>query len=145
MVEGLNEYNLAKALLDFKQAYANLVKASIAMPDLDVSEGYPFYLLNFEEIEPAVRQWCTLHANKLMETVPDRVDNPACLECKHFRCGLGTDGQCKCGPCNNYPFVMFMREACMPALLKAYPTRILQVKSDNELLAMYIEMCNEHE
>lgn len=142
MVDGLLEYNLARAMFEFKQAYSRLVKASTAIPDLDLSAGYPFYLLDFEEIEPAVSQWCTLHANKLMESVPDRVDNPACIGCKSFRCGLGADGLCKCGPCVNYPYIVFTRDACMPALTMLYGPNTLAQKSDNELLSLYIEMCN---
>lgn len=60
----------AKALLVFKDAYNVLVTASKRLPDYDVSERYPFYLLDFEEIAPAVTQWCTVNASKLLLKVP---------------------------------------------------------------------------
>lgn len=115
-------YKFAIALLRFKTAYKELVEASKALPDYDVSELYPFYLLDYEKIEPAVLQWCTVHASKLMENLPDRVDNPACATCPHFRIGLGPDGICKGASlvtCFNHPAVPFSREVALPVMLAA--------------------------
>ncbi len=65
---------MAVALIKFRKSYAELVLASKALPDLDVSEGYPFYLLDFEKIEPAVSQWCNLHASNLLHSLPFEVN-----------------------------------------------------------------------
>lgn len=69
-------HKLAKALLAFKLCYKDLVDASKDTPDFDISEAYPFYLLDFEEISPAVEQWCTVNATKLLKTVPATVESP---------------------------------------------------------------------
>lgn len=141
-MDGRNEYEMAVALLQFKKSYIDLCKASRKLPDLDVSDCYPFYLLDFEDIETAVIQWCNLHSNKLMEQVPDRVDNPACLSCVHMRIGLGADGLCKGGPCTVYPYILFSKEACLPALLEHYPLAVINNDTLSALHVKYIELCN---
>lgn len=75
-IEIRNTHNLAKALLTLKAAYKQLVEASRDMPDYDISEAYPFYLLDFEAIEPAVLQWCTVHATRLLKRLPYQVESP---------------------------------------------------------------------
>lgn len=112
-------YKMAVAFLQFKQAYSNLVDASLAMPDLDVSDAYPFYLLDFETIEPAVRQWCNIHSSRLMKLLPERVDNPTCLSCSFLRAGTGPDGFCKGlreTNCGVHPTILFSKEAVAPFL-----------------------------
>lgn len=112
-------YKLAVALLQFKTAYKNLTDISMELPDEDLTEQYPFYLLDFEGITDAVQQWCTTHAARLMKNLPDRVDNPACLKCDHFRCGLSPSNMCTKGSqigCTVYPFIPFTREAVTPYL-----------------------------
>lgn len=71
------QYLLAKSLLKFKRAYEELVEASKEMPDYDISENYPFYLLDFEAIGPAVSQWCITHYDKLISDVPVNAPSPA--------------------------------------------------------------------
>jgi hypothetical protein len=142
-MEGRNEYQMATALLQFKKAYSDLCAASRKLPDLDVSENYPFYLLDFEELEQAVKQWCNTHSNKLMEQVPDRVDNPACVSCSRFRNGLGADGLCKGEHCPVYPYILFSREACMPLLLAHYTAIELSQLDTSILHVKYIELCNK--
>ncbi len=67
---------LAKALLQFKLCYKELVEASVDIPDFDISEAYPFYLLDFEKIEPAIEQWCTVNATKILKLIPHEVTSP---------------------------------------------------------------------
>lgn len=113
------EYNLAVAFINFKGAYSKLVEASMAMPDLDVSENYPFYLLDFEEIENAVKQWCVVHATRLMKYLPERVDNPRCLGCKHLRAGLNPQGLCVGlaeEGCSVHPEIPYSKAAVIPYL-----------------------------
>jgi hypothetical protein len=136
-----NNYKLAVALLRFKQAYKELVQASKALPDYDISANYPFYILDFEVIEPAVLQWCAIHASELMKNIPDRVDNPACISCEHFRKGLGPDGNCKGysaeNKCVHYPLVPFVREIAIPVL----STDISNL-SDGAVQILYTEHMN---
>lgn len=137
-------YKIAIAFLQLKSAYKNLVAASKALPNLDVSENYPFYLLDFEDIEPAVLQWCTIHAAKLMQNLPDKVDNPACIHCAYFRAGLGPDGQCKGMQktwCTVYPYISFTKEAALPVLI-ATGMNVAEL-SDNDVHLLYLKRMDE--
>ena len=109
---GSKEYRMAKALLMFNQAFKELAAASKALPDLDVSQLYPFYLLDYEQIQP--EQWCLFHASKIINQVPDRVPNSACAGCPWLHAGIGPDGMCKgtkTTGCRQYPEMMFTRAA----------------------------------
>ncbi len=136
-MEHLKNYKLAVALLRFRTAYKELVDASTNLPDTDLGENYPFYLLDFESIVPAVTQWCTLHASRLLQGVPNKVDNPACVKCLFFKSGIAADGSCvgqqEVG-CGNYPTVIFTRELAIAFL------GISDIKStsDDSLFAQYV-------
>ena len=143
-MDEMNNYRLAVALLQFKTAYKNLTAASKELPDYDISDCYPFYLLDFETIESSVVQWCTLHASNLMKNLPDRVDNPACLKCPYFRAGIGADGQCKALTktfCNIFPYIIFTREAIVPALT-AHNVNI-EGLNDSELHLLYMKKADD--
>ena len=139
-----NEYKVAVAMLQFKTAYHNLVEATKSMPDLDVSNCYPFYLLDFEEIEPAVMQWCSIHAAELMKHLPERVDNPGCLACQYFRAGLTPGGICKGSEntsCGIYPTLVYMKEYIIP-----YMTSVgIDVTSmkEEEIHLLYLKKCED--
>lgn len=138
MIGTTKEYDMAVALLQFKAAFHKLVTASKALPDLDVSEGYPFYLLDYEVIEPAVLQWCSIHAARLMEALPDVVTNPACLNCEHVGKGIGASGLCAGNQsCGIYPVISFSVAQCKPALVAAgYSVDKL---SDSEVELLYMQ------
>lgn len=138
MIGTTKEYDMAVALLQFKAAFHKLVTASKALPDLDVSEGYPFYLLDYEVIEPAVLQWCSIHAARLMEALPDIVTNPACLNCEHVGKGIGASGLCAGNQsCGIYPVISFSPAQCKPALIAAgYAVDKL---SDSEVELLYMQ------
>lgn len=138
MTDEYYNYKLAVALLRFKAAYAELVDASERLPGYDIGEAYPFYLLDFEQIKPAVQQWCTIHAAKLMRDLPDKVDNAACINCDYFRKGIGADGQClgqKDKSCIIYPFIQFSREMAIAAMPEGVNLSNL---SDDELHLLYM-------
>lgn len=117
MSNNRNTYDMLVAILTFKEAYKNLTAASIKLPDLDLSAGYPFYLLDFEEIAPAVSQWCSIHAASLMSMLPNRVINPVCIHCEHVGQGISSSGMCKGNAtCQNYPLIVFTPEAVLPVL-----------------------------
>lgn len=69
-------HRLANALINFKLAFNELTDASKAVPDYDISESYPFYLLDYEEIAPAVAQWCNIQATKLLKQLTYDVPSP---------------------------------------------------------------------
>ena len=141
-----NSYRLATALLSFRHAYAELTAASIAMgDDYDMSEYYPFYILDFEEIAPAVDQWAVVQAEKLLRMLPDMVINPACLAC-HANAViiLEHDGSCSeatSKSCINYPYIPFTAALCIP-ILKTY-NMYAQSMSDAEVELAYINLCNK--
>ena len=130
-------YKLAVALLQFKSNYRELVKASKDLSDYDFSRGYPFYLLDFEEIEPNVLQWCSIHAAYLTKQLPDRVDNPACANCNYMRIGISPSGLCKAPiSCMHYPIIPFSKELVMP-FFAAQKMSITDL-SDDEMHLLYI-------
>lgn len=142
---GSKEYALAVALLQFSSAFENLVKASRRLPDFELGELYPFYLLDFEEIQPAAKQWCLHHAGYILASVPDRVPNPACANCKHIFAGLNEDGLCKGQKevhCTNHPEVMFTRETVLP-YLKACDVDITGC-DDAALQLLYVRKVEEN-
>lgn len=105
------------ALLRFNKAWEELANASKALPDLDVSDLYPFFMLDYEEIYPAVKQWCLVQASNLLSEIPDRIPNPACAFCPHVLDGLNTEGMCKGQTdvkCSQYPLIHFERTALIP-------------------------------
>ena len=111
---GSKEYRFAVALLQFSKAWEELAQASAALPDMDVSDLYPFYLLDYEAIQPAVKQWCLHNAAKIMQFVPDITYNPACAKCKYLSAGINDNGLCKGADivhCNNYPMITFSVQA----------------------------------
>ena len=120
MMYGSKEYRLAQALVVFSRAWEELAAASKACPDMDVHALYPFYILDYEEIAPAVKAWALMHASNIMRNVPDKVCNPDCYGCPYLGKGLDQDtGLCigyedkKCG---RHPYIMFTPEAVMPFL-----------------------------
>lgn len=122
MIGSYSEYNLAVALLNFASSYQALCKASKKLPDYDFTTNYPWYLLDFEDIEPAVVGWARQHASELLAMCPDIVENPSCLSCRYLGMGVGAQGLCIGQPatgCSNYPKIMFARDLVAPALMRA--------------------------
>lgn len=122
MMGNYKEYNMAVALLNFAACYQKLCAASKKLPDLDMSENYPWFLLDYEDIETTVVGWARLHASKLLSICPDIVENPSCLQCRYLSLGLAASGLCvgqEAVGCANYPKIMFERDLVKPALVAA--------------------------
>lgn len=139
---GSKEYRFAQALLVFSSAWEELAKASIDCPDQDVSDLYPFYLLDYEEIAPAVKSWCLHHASRIMKEVPDTVYNPECFKCPYLKQGIDkATGLCVGYPvmkCGRHPYIMFSPEAVKPFMLKHAPDLDLDSLSAEGLQLMYV-------
>lgn len=120
MMYGSKEYRLAQALVVFSRAWEELAAASKACPNMDVSDFYPFYLLDYEEMAPAVKTWALSHASNIMKNVPDKVYNPECFHCPYLGKGLDQEtGLCKgyeATKCGRHPYIMFTPEAVRPFL-----------------------------
>ena len=141
------EYNLAVQLIKFRQAWKELTDVSKDI-DIDLSEKYPLYLLDFEELTPAVEQWCNLHASRIIQTTPDQIINPTCLRCEFAFKGLSKDGRCvgqnngiKCG---SYPLIPFNKNLVLSALesLNAGNREDLSKLTDDNVLLIYIDTTN---
>lgn len=136
---------MAVAFINFDKAYEELVAASVAMgDDFDVSQCYPFYLLDFEEIAPAVKQWTAVHSRKLLNELPDKVINPACLVCPHYSKQAVMDGNCSVTnrDCINYPYIQFSRQTVTPYMeMVGYDVATLD---DAELELMYMKEVEKH-
>jgi len=141
-----SNYELAAALLHFKGAWKALTKASIPAQEIDLTYLYPFHLLDFEKIEPAVSQWCTVHAAELLNNLPDKVDNPACAKCYYFRCGVAPNGICygaDAERCGLYPLVPFSREIAKPFMLIHNSELKISDLADTELQLLYMSKMEE--
>lgn len=117
-----NDYRFAQALLRFSKAWEELAAASKAVDNYDVSELYPFYLLDYEEIQSAVKAWCLHHASNLLKHVPDLVYNPACMDCPYMQTGIDPATGCCRGhsykECVLHPLVMFSVDTVIPFLTR---------------------------
>ena len=110
-------YNLAIAFLRFKDAYITLAKETAKHDDFDMSTNYPFYLLDFEQITPAVQQWCNTYSTAILRALPERITNPGCFDCSFKGLGVDASGMCKGykeKQCNIFPTIIFTRDAVMP-------------------------------
>ena len=145
MMGGQKEYNAAIAFLNFRQAWKKLVDATKVMPELDVSDAYPFYLLDFENIAPAVMNWAMIHAGRLMEQIPDMVVNPVCLAngCPFMGRELNSSGQCPGAEtigCVIYPRIMYTREQVENILrMRGHDTSKL---NESEVQLLYVSEVN---
>lgn len=139
------EYQAAVAFLQLKIAYERLVKATQQLPDLDVSDCYPFYILDFEDIQPAVSQWCNVHATALMKHLPAQVDNPQCVGCTYFRQGIAKNGLCvgaHLQSCQVYPLIPYDRLQVTP-FLKLHGCDITLDTPDDVAHLLYIRKVEE--
>lgn len=140
------EYRLAVAFSNMRKTYKELVAASEALPDIDVSEGYPFFLLDFEVIAQAVDQWCAIQTAKILEGLPNRVANPACLSCEFLGIGLDTTGQCAGSAkkaCHVFPFIVYSKEQAKAALLSlGYVTKNM---TDTDIELAYLKEVQKYE
>lgn len=139
------EYDLAVALLKLRAAWKELTDISVQV-DTDLTDGYPFYLLDFEEITPAVVQWCNIHAGRLIQNAPDRILNPTCLRCQYAFAGIAPDGRCvghtRGIECQSYPEVPYSRQLVIAAMTT--PSNAIEIAkaSDSNLLVAYIDYVN---
>ena len=139
------EYRLVVAFSELRKAYKELVTASKALPDADVSEGYPFFLLDFEAIAPAVDQWCAIQMAKLLEGLPNRVVNPACLSCPFVGIGLDATGQCagaSSTQCHVFPYILYSLQQATAALFSlGYAVNGM---SDSAIEIAYLKEVDKH-
>ena len=108
----LKSYNIAVQLLNFAQAWKNLVAATVQLPDLDLSKFYPFGFADFEEMLPSVETWCRQNASILLDSNPLMVRNPQCVfTCPvWWRAQLMASNTCSCSAeqlCCAYPLIPF--------------------------------------
>lgn len=73
-------FKLGQAFVALRDSW-NTISKMLAEDDIDVSDYYPFYLLDFETISKAVSIWCNEHANRALSQVSQTIVNPACLQC----------------------------------------------------------------
>lgn len=143
-LSGRNELAFAQALVVFSNAWEAMAKASLACPDVDVSDMYPFYLLDYEEIAPAVKAWCLHHASILMRNAPDKVYNPDCFDCPFAGEGLDPEtGLCKgynSMHCARHPYIIFTPEAVKPFLMRQLPDTDLSDLTDISLEMLYLQV-----
>lgn len=136
------EHELAVALIKFRQAWKELTDISKPL-DTDLTEGYPFFLIDFEEVTPNVIQWCNIHASRIIKDTPDRLLNPTCLRCQYAFAGIDKSGMCigqtKGIDCGSYPEIPFNRDLIIAALAAVEKREDLQKLGDDNLLILYVD------
>ena len=138
-------YNMAVAFIQFREAYKQLVTAADAMgDDYDISDNYPFYLLDICEIRGAVDQWCIIQADRLLQQLPDIVPNPRCVSCEHVQKVRNANGSCKYAiakECDSFPIVPFSVQLCSPILVRnGYDISNMSAAA---IELLYLKMCNK--
>lgn len=123
------KYKVAVLLIALQQAWKQLIDETKQLPDLDLTDCYPFGYSDFEtDLYERVTQWCTLNSNRLISECPLMVVNPDCLlYCKDWAkadvaLNINKDGYaCTKAPptgCTRYPLVPFDAELILAALKK---------------------------
>lgn len=78
-----NAYKLLTATVVFRDAYTKLCKIYDDIWDADFSEQYPLGQIDLfnENTCKGITAWLNCQTTKLINSLPDRVINPACIEC----------------------------------------------------------------
>lgn len=147
-------YLLLSAASACKAAYKALYDAYRTCDDADFSKNYPLSPVDIFDSNTynAVNSWLNTCITDLVAQLPDRVPNPACIncarECKHAP-AIRYDGKCANadrrdihGPCGNYPVITFDENVVRAYLqyqnidpkAKAY---VADAKSDVEVRLIY--------
>lgn len=155
-------YNLLHAVVKFRAAYNDLAKEYKSAYDADLSEEYP--LGGFDIFDPdvvaATTAWLNHHATKLINSLPDRVINPSCIECLVLeRKKLKSDmiapdikpnGCCCCkeSDCCMYPFITFDSTQIRHYLATQNVCATVQLKpnvtyDDTAIRVLYKQLLNE--
>lgn len=76
-------YNLLTAAVAFREAYLKMCKTYDGVYDADFTEQYPLGQIDIfdKNTRDALTAWLNCHTTKLINSLPDRVINPACIRC----------------------------------------------------------------
>lgn len=118
-----NAYKLLTATVVFRDAYTKLCKLYDDIWDADFTEQYPLGQIDLfnENTCKGITAWLNCQTTKLINSLPDRVINPACISCllkkkKEYAVErpvvvkLQPNGSCETrsdDSCALYPFVVF--------------------------------------
>lgn len=128
MMTTASTYKLLTAAIQFRDAYKNLCKVYNMLPDADFTEQYPLGQIDLFDKNTCdgLTAWINCQTTKLINNLPDRVVNPACLTCLlskkkvleserrlvgPLKVATKPDGSCALswqhGNCCHYPYVVF--------------------------------------
>lgn len=108
-------YNLLSAVVTFRESYKRLQSLYSKSEEADLCAMYPLGQIDLfdQNTTNAIIAWLNHHAVKLMNALPDRIINPACVDCliEHkYKCGITPSGACSFSPtCVKYPYITYDR------------------------------------
>ena len=151
-----NAYKLLTATVVFRDAYTKLCKLYDDIWDADFSEQYPLGQIDLfnENTCKGITAWLNCQTTKLINSLPDRVINPACIECllmhktekttSYISPRVQTNGNGSCSiqykDCKLYPYVVF-DVAVIKQFLKAQdfdPTIKLEANVEYDDMALRV-------
>lgn len=106
-------YKLLQCVIAFRESYKKLQQVYDSMDEADLREQYPLGQIDLfdDNTKNAIVAWLNHHSVTLMNSLPDRVLNPACIACllkSKSRCSLTVTGACNIkSNCFNYPYITF--------------------------------------
>ena len=105
-------YNLLAATVSFREAYRQLQQLYNKSTCADFTEMYPLGMIDLFDTNTtnAIVAWLNCHATKLINALPDRIINPACVAClvQNGICHLTPSGACSIDPtCIRYPYITY--------------------------------------
>lgn len=105
-------YNLLAATVSFRESYKQLQQLYNKSDCADFTEMYPLGMIDLFDTNTknAIVAWLNCHATKLINSLPDRIINPACVSClrDNCKCKLTPSGACSINPaCVKYPYITY--------------------------------------
>lgn len=134
-------YNLLSATIAFREAYKNLQAAYDQIDDADFSAQYPLGQIDIfdKNTRDGLVAWLNCHSTKLINSLPDKVINPTCIEClrnsqdKYPK--LDATGTCiikqRSPACFSYPYVTFDADMIRAFLIRQTYVRDVTSTTEN--------------
>lgn len=124
MMSTTETYNLLSAVVSFRESYKRLQRLYAESDEADLREMYPLGHIDLFDVNTknAMVAWLNCHTTKLINALPDRVINPACVHClaaKKCKCSITASGACSLNEaCDRYPYVTYDRNMVVNFLNK---------------------------
>lgn len=141
--------SVATALMHLATAWNTLTTLTKQDENLDLTDAYPFIYLDFEQLTPAVKTWCSRNAAKLLDGIQLSVTNPACVKyCDKWKQAKFSILENKCSMsesvyCGREPFITFNPENLRNWMVELTNDVTYKQLSDEDLYFAYQQYLNK--